>query len=67
MDKMYYLEIACRSQMLSYISGKEINIIKDNIAEKTASQWKDTNGIIDIGHINEVIRMLDKTQRDYRN
>ena len=39
-DDLYYLEIACRTMVLAYSTGQPLNIMDDELAERTASDWE---------------------------
>jgi ribulose-5-phosphate 4-epimerase/fuculose-1-phosphate aldolase len=38
-DDMYYLERACQNLVLAYSTGQKLNVLSDEIAEKTAQGW----------------------------
>lgn len=39
-DDLYYLERACRQQVLAQSTGMELNVVSDEIAEQTAKQYQ---------------------------
>jgi ribulose-5-phosphate 4-epimerase/fuculose-1-phosphate aldolase len=38
-DDLYYLERACRQQLLAQSSGQRLKIMPDQMARETARQW----------------------------
>jgi len=39
-DTLYYLERACKTLMLAWSSGQPLNIMSDELAERTAKDWE---------------------------
>lgn len=39
-DELYYLERACKTLILAYSTGQPLNIMSDELAEQTASDWE---------------------------
>lgn len=65
-EDLYYLERAARTMILAYSTGQPLNIMTDDLAEKTALGWLnfgDTAG----AHFNHLKAMLDKTDPSYRD
>ena len=56
-DDLYYLERACKTLMLAYASGQSLNIMSDELAERTASDW-DTYSESAISHLDEMKKVL---------
>jgi ribulose-5-phosphate 4-epimerase/fuculose-1-phosphate aldolase len=63
-DLLYHLERACRTLVLAYSTGQELNILSDEIAEKTALSWED-GGAAASAHFAEVKRILDEEDSGY--
>ncbi len=63
-DSMYHLERACRTLVLAYSTNQPLNIISDQIAEKTARAWED-DGAFARAHFNELKLLLDRQGSDY--
>jgi ribulose-5-phosphate 4-epimerase/fuculose-1-phosphate aldolase len=63
-DAMYHLERACRTLVLAYSTGQKLNILSDEIAEKTALAWED-GGAFANAHFSEMKRILDKEDPSY--
>lgn len=64
-DAMYHLERACRTLVLAYSTGQKLNILSDEIAEKTAAAWED-EGAFARAHFAETKRLLDEADGAYR-
>jgi ribulose-5-phosphate 4-epimerase/fuculose-1-phosphate aldolase len=65
-ETMYYLEKACKTMVLAYSTGQPLNVLSDEIAEKTAASWDDFDGAAQ-AHFDQLKAMLDKTDPDYRD
>ncbi len=63
-ESLYYLERACRTMVLAYSTGQPLNVMSDNLAEKTASGW---DGYRDMAfaHFAQLKEMLDEREPDY--
>jgi len=38
-EDLYFLERACKNLVLAYSTGRKLNIMSDNLAQKTAASW----------------------------
>jgi len=65
-DELYYLERACRTLMLAYASGQKLNVMSDEIAERTATGW-DAYREMSYAHFSELKRILDAKDPSYAN
>ncbi len=65
-DRLYYLEIACRTLMLAYSSGQPINVLSDDLAEQTAEGWNAFEGACE-PHFEQLKSQLDDTEPDYKD
>ncbi len=67
-DELYYFERACRNYITALSSGKELRIVSDAVAEKTARQWEDYQGHSEYAatHLREVREILDREEPDYK-
>ena len=65
-DAMYRLERAARTMVLAYSTGQERAVMSDDLAEHTAEGW-DTYKDAEIAHFEEMKRVLDRDQPDYRD
>jgi ribulose-5-phosphate 4-epimerase/fuculose-1-phosphate aldolase len=63
-DALYHLERACRTLVLAYSTSHRLNILSDEIAEKTAAAWED-DGAFAGAHFAEVKRLLDDEGDSY--
>ncbi|EJN02698.1 class II aldolase and adducin N-terminal domain-containing protein [Herbaspirillum sp. YR522] len=63
-DDMYTLERACQILCVAYATHQRLNVLSDEVAEKTARDWE---GIRDfsIAHFEEMKRILDKEDPSY--
>lgn len=64
-DQMYYLERACTTLVKAYQTGQALNVMSAEIAEETAAGWDDYKGA-QTAHFEELKRMLDREEPDYR-
>ena len=64
-DAIYYFERAARNLVIAYGTQKELKILSDEIAEKTARQWEDFSGLAN-KHFRELKAILDEEEPDYR-
>jgi len=63
-DLLYHLERACRTLVLAYSTGQKLNVLSDEIAEKTALAWED-GGAFAHAHFAEMKRILDDEDPSY--
>jgi len=63
-DLLYHLERACRTLVLAYSTGQPLNVLSDEIAEKTALSWED-GGAAARAHFDEIKRILDEEDAGY--
>ena len=64
-DELYYFEKACETLVTAYSTGKELSVLSDEIAEKTAQQWQSYPGLWE-NHWNALKEILDEEEPDYR-
>jgi ribulose-5-phosphate 4-epimerase/fuculose-1-phosphate aldolase len=57
-EDMYYFERAAQTQLLAYATGKELSVLSDDVAEKTAQGWEPYRGMAD-AHFNALKATLD--------
>lgn len=65
-DDLYYFERAARNLVLAYSTNKDLKLLSDEVAEKTAKQWEDYTNI-GVTHFNELKAILDEEEPDYRS
>ncbi len=64
-EHMYFLERAAQTLMLAYASGQPLNIMKPDLAEKTARDWDDYKDSC-FAHFEHLKRQLDKKDPSYK-
>tara|TARA_B110000444_G_C18676675_1_gene517785 strand:- start:83 stop:808 length:726 start_codon:yes stop_codon:yes gene_type:complete len=64
---MYYFEKAAETYLLALSTNKKINIVSDEIAEKTAKQWENYPSKLAENHLQQIKLILDKEEPEYRN
>ncbi len=65
-DAIYHLERACRTMVLAYSTGQELNVMGDNLAEETAAEWE-TYADAELAHFSEMKRILYIEAPDYKD
>lgn len=63
-EDLYYLERACQTMILAYQTGQPLNVMSDELAEKTARGWDVYLGIAD-AHFGQLKKQLDQTDPGY--
>ena len=63
-DAMYHLERAARTMVLAYSTGRELNIMADDLAEETAAEWEVYKDA-EFAHFAEMKRILDREDPSY--
>ncbi len=63
-DDLYYLERSCRTLVLAYSTGRPLNVMPHELAERTARDWEEFPSSIN-AHFEEMKRMLDAKGADY--
>ena len=61
-DDLYYLERACRQQVLAQSTGQPLNIVSDDIAGQTAQQFADVFDLYATVHFDALKRVIGMTQ-----
>jgi len=65
-DHLYYFERACETLITALSSGRQLKVLADAVARKTAQQWIDYSWAAD-RHLGEVMAILDQQSADYRD
>jgi ribulose-5-phosphate 4-epimerase/fuculose-1-phosphate aldolase len=65
-EHLYFFERAAKTLMLAYASGQPLNLMSDEIAEKTAQGWRDYNDMA-FAHFDYLKSKLDKIDPSYRD
>jgi len=63
-DDIYYFERAAETYITALMTGKELNIASDAVAEKTARQWEDYPGFAH-KHLAAIRAILNEEEPDY--
>lgn len=63
-DDLYYLERACQTLALAYATGQPLNVMSDEVAERTARGWEDYKDAA-FSHFEEMKRILDAKDPSY--
>ncbi len=64
-EHLYFFERAAKTLMLAYASGQPLNVLSDEVAQKTAEGWRDYNGMA-FAHFEQLKKMLDKKDKSYQ-
>ena len=65
-EELYFLERAARTLVLAYSTGQPLNILSDEVAEKTALCWEDYRESA-FAHFRDLKLMLDGKDSSYRD
>jgi ribulose-5-phosphate 4-epimerase/fuculose-1-phosphate aldolase len=63
-ESMYYLERAAKTFILALSTGRPLNVMSDELAERTAQDWEGYKGA-DAALLAELKHMLDADEPDY--
>jgi ribulose-5-phosphate 4-epimerase/fuculose-1-phosphate aldolase len=63
-DALYYFERSCKTLMLAYASGRPLNVMPDDLAERTARDWENYTEAAAV-HFAEMKRVLDTKDSSY--
>ena len=64
-DLMYYLERACRLQVLALSTGRTLRPVTDKVARETYAMLLEQNTIYAEAHFGALKRILDREEPDY--
>ncbi len=65
-EDLYFFERAARTLVLAYGTGQRLNVLPDEIAERTARCWDDYRDAA-FAHFRDLQRLLDERDSSYRN
>lgn len=65
-EDLYFLERAAKTLVLAYATGQPLNVMPDELAEKTARSWE-SYGESAFAHFRDLRRMLDLKDPSYRD
>ncbi len=63
-DELYYFERACQTLVLAYSTGRPLNVLPHEMAERTARDWE-AYPSYGAAHFDEMKRILDAEGSDY--
>lgn len=63
-DALYHLERAARTMVLACSTGRELNVMSDQLAEATAAEWEVYKDA-EFSHFAEMKRILDREDPSY--
>ena len=61
---MYTIERACQILVTAYSTGRELSVLSDDVAERTARDWEKIRDF-SIRHFEEMKLILDREEPDY--
>jgi ribulose-5-phosphate 4-epimerase/fuculose-1-phosphate aldolase len=65
-DEFYYFERAAQTLLTCYATGKELNVVPDEVAALTERQWRGY-GQLAIDHLENIKAILDAEDPSYRH
>ncbi len=63
-DDLFYLERACQTLVLAYATGRPLNVMPHELAERTARGWEEYPSYAE-AHFREMTAILDEASPDY--
>ena len=66
-DELYYFERACETYLVALSTQKELKIVSDEVAEKTAQEWENYSTDMGSLHLKAIRSILDKEDPSYKN
>jgi ribulose-5-phosphate 4-epimerase/fuculose-1-phosphate aldolase len=64
-EDLYYLEKACKTMVLAYATGQELNVLPHELALATAESWNEFSGTA-FAHFEQLKANLDRKDSSYR-
>jgi ribulose-5-phosphate 4-epimerase/fuculose-1-phosphate aldolase len=65
-DDLFYLERACQTLVLAYSTRQRLNVMSDEVAERTARGWEDYKDAA-FSHFDELKALLDAKDPSYQD
>jgi len=65
-EELYFLERAAKTLVLAYSTGQPLNILSDEVAEKTAQCWDEYRDSA-FAHFRDLKQILDRNDPSYRD
>ena len=66
-DRLYYFERACKTYITALMTGRELDVLSDEVAEKVAREVEDYPVPQAARHMEELKALLDAEGSDYAN
>ena len=66
-DELYYFEKACETYITALSTQKELKIVSNEVAEKTAQEWENYSTDMGSLHLKAIRSILDKEDPNYKN
>ena len=66
-DDLFYFEKACETYLTALSTGKELNIVSNEVAEKTAQDWENYSTDMAELHLKAIRSILDSEDPSYKN
>ena len=66
-DDLFYFEKACETYLTALSTGKELNIVSNEVAEKTAQDWENYSTDMAGLHLKAIRSILDAEDTSYKN
>ena len=66
-DALYYFEKSAETYLTALSTNKELNVVSDEIAEKTAQEWANYPSDMARSHLDQIRMILDKEEPNYKN
>ena len=63
-EDLYFLERACQTMVMAYSTGQKLNVMPDELAEKTARGWDGYQSMA-FAHFEDQKRLLDRKDPSY--
>lgn len=63
-EDLYFLERACQTMVMAYSTGQKLNVMPDELAEKTARGWDGYQSMA-FAHFEDQKRLLDRKDLSY--
>ena len=66
-DELYHFERGCQHYFTASQSGRELSVLSDAVAEKTAQQWENYPTDMRSKHLEELMAILDEEGANFRD
>ena len=66
-DELYHFERGCQHYFTALQTGKELSVLSNDVAEKTAQQWENYPADMRTKHLDELMAILDEEGANFRD